>query len=236
LDVETIPNVIEVQPLRDCEGVFADRKDAGYTLAGMLASYRGSDAVVLAIPAGGVPVAAVIAHELHLPLDVAVVSKITLPWSTEAGFGAVAFDGSVQLNRILIDKLSLSEENIREGVERTRHKVMKRVRRFRGNRTFTVVARTPAIVVDDGLASGFTMLAAVGALRAAGLQRIVVAVPTGQTDTVRRIAATVDALYCANVRGQRQFAVADAYLAWSDVEEETALRLIQREQAEAAAT
>lgn len=232
------PNFIEIQPLRDRERVFADRAHAGRTLAGMLAGYRGSNAIVFAIPAGGLPVAAVIAHELMLPLDVAVVSKITLPWNTEAGFGAVAFDGSVRLNQALIDQLSLGEEDIREGVDRTRHKVMKRLRRFRGDRPFPASARSPAILVDDGLASGYTMLAAIEALRKSGAQQIVVAVPTGQIDAVRRIAGQVDALYCPNVRERRQFAVADAYLSWSDVEEDTALRLLQREQeqTQAAAT
>jgi predicted phosphoribosyltransferase len=222
-------NVIEIQPLHDRERVFADRAHAGRTLAGMLAVYRGSNAIVFAIPAGGLPVAAVIARELMLPLDVAVVSKITLPWNTEAGFGAVAFDGGVRLNQLLIDKLSLSEEDIREGIDRTRHKVMKRLRRFRDDRPFPDNARSPAILVDDGLASGYTMLAAIEALRKSGVQHIVVAVPTGQIDTVRHIAGQVDALYCPNVRERRQFAVADAYLSWSDVEEDTALRLMQRE-------
>lgn len=232
----TAANLIEIQSLHDRERVFADRAHAGRLLAGILASYRGSNALVLAIPAGGVPVAAVIARELQLPLDVAVVSKITLPWNTEAGFGAVAFDGSVCLNQLLIDKLSLGKEDIREGIERTRHKVMRRVQRFRGNRPFPVSASTPVIVVDDGLASGYTMLAAIEALRNAGAQQIVVAVPTGQIDTVRRIAGEVDALYCANVRERHQYAVADAYLSWSDVEEDTALRLLQREREQTAVT
>ena len=194
----------------------------------MLANYRGSNALVLAIPAGGVPVATVVARELMLPLDVSVGSKITLPWNTEAGFGAVAFDGSVRLNQILINKFSLGEEDIREGIDRTRHKVMKRVRRFRGNRPSSISALTPTIMVDDGLASGFTMLAAIEALRKAGALQIVVAVPTDQIDAIRRIASEVHALHCANVRERRQFGVADAYLSWSDVEEDTALRFLRR--------
>jgi predicted phosphoribosyltransferase len=272
LGVETAPNLVEIQPLHDRMRVFADRAHAGRLLAGMLASYRNSNAVVLAIPAGGVPVAAVIARELMLPpesanapslargprlhpvVDVAVVSKITLPWNSEAGFGAVAFDGSACLNQLLIDKLSLGEaanrpslacsprlapigeEDIREGIDRTRHKVMRRVQRFRGNRPFPVSASTPVIVVDDGLASGYTILAAIEALRKAGARLIVVAVPTGQVDSVRRIAGEVDALYCANVRERRQFAAADAYLSWSDVEEDTAPGMLQREPKQTAAT
>jgi predicted phosphoribosyltransferase len=229
------PNPVEIQPLHNRERVFADRAHAGRVLAGLLAGYRGTKAVVLAIPAGGVPVAAVIARELGLPLDVAVVSKITLPWNTEAGYGAVAFDGSVRFNQALIDNLSLGEDDIRTGVERTRNKVMKRVHRFRGERPFKFDAQTPVIVVDDGLASGFTMLAAIEALRTAGARHMVVAVPTAAYDSARRIAAEVNTLYCPNIREQRQFAVADAYISWSDVEEDVALRLLHKEQTRVAA-
>jgi predicted phosphoribosyltransferase len=230
------PIPVEILPLHNRERVFADRAHAGHVLAGLLSGYRGTQAIVLAIPAGGVPVAAVIARELSLPLDVAVVSKITLPWNTEAGFGAVAFDGSVHLNQALIDKLSLGEEDIRTGIERTRNKVMKRVHRFRGDRPFKFDTQTPAIVVDDGLASGFTMLAAIEALRTAGAQQMVVAVPTAAYDSAQRIAANVNTLYCPNVREQRQFAVADAYISWSDVEEDVALRMLHKEQTRFAAT
>src|ERR1035437_450334 len=90
--------VHEISSLRDHAPVFRDRAHAGEVLAGMLDAYRGGSALVLAIPSGGVPVAAEIAHRLGLALDVAVVSKILLPWTTEAGFGAVAFNGSVWIN------------------------------------------------------------------------------------------------------------------------------------------
>jgi predicted phosphoribosyltransferase len=220
------PQVIEVPPLRDRVGVFADRTDAGRVLARMLAGFRDSNAIVLAIPAGGVPVAAEIARELALPLDVAVVSKITLPWNTEAGYGAVAFDGSVLLNREMLGRLELSQEVVRDGIDRTRRKVAGRVRQLRGDRPFPGNDRSPAILVDDGLASGFTMLCTVAALRNAGVRQIVVAVPTGHGTTAERIAAEVEALYCANLREGGSFAVADAYRVWTDVADDEALALL----------
>jgi len=90
--------VLELPALHNRLCVFHDRTLAGEVLADMLSTYRGSNALVFGIPAGGVPVAAVIARALALPLDVAVVSKLTLPWNTEAGYGALAFDGTLRLN------------------------------------------------------------------------------------------------------------------------------------------
>jgi putative phosphoribosyl transferase len=157
-----------------------------------------------------------------------VVSKITLPWNTEAGYGAVAFDGTMRLNEGLLPRLGLLEEQIQQGIEQTTQKVLRRVKRFRGDRPFPDLAECWAILVDDGLASGFTMLVAVGALRNAGARHLCVAVPTGHGSALPRMAQEVEALYCANIRGDFSFAVADAYEAWSDVAEEEAIALYKR--------
>jgi predicted phosphoribosyltransferase len=213
-------NVMEIVELRDRLHVFRDRTHAGSILAGMLDSYRGTDALVLAIPAGGVPVASVIAGDLCLSLDVLVVSKITLPWNTEAGYGAVAFDGTVLLNEKLVPRLGLSQQEIQEGIERTSHKVARRVTRLRREKAFPDFSQRPAILVDDGLASGFTLLAGVKALRKAKAGRIMVAVPTGHWESVQMLAPRVDEVYCANIRRGWSFAVADTYQRWSDVSDE----------------
>ncbi len=102
--------VIELPELRDKILVFRDRTQAGQVLAKMLQAFRQTDTLVMAIPSGGLPVAVVIAKELDLPLDVAVVSKITLPWDTEAGYGAVAFDGTMGFNEDLLSHLRLTEK------------------------------------------------------------------------------------------------------------------------------
>jgi predicted phosphoribosyltransferase len=208
--------------LRDRICVFRNRTHAGEVVAGMLDELRGSDAIVLAVPAGGLPVAAAIAGELELPLDVAVVSKITLPWNTEVGYGAVAFDGTIRMNDALVADLGLRPDVVRRGIEATRAKVARRVAEFRGARAALDFSGRSAVVVDDGLASGFTMAAAVEAVRGCGARRIEVAVPTGSLRSVERLAPEVDDLHCANVRGGLRFAVADAYEAWRDVDEETA--------------
>ena len=225
---KTPHNIIERPELHERSHVFRDRAHAGEILAEMLDAYRRSDAVVMAIPAGGVPVGAVIAHKLNIPLEVAVVSKITLPWNTEAGYGAVAFDKTVRLNEDLIIRLGLTDEQIQEGIDQTAQKVLRRVKSFRGDRPFPDLSQHLAILVDDGLASGFTMLVAIEALRKAGTRTICVAVPTGHWQALERTAREVEVVYCANIRSGFSFAVADAYEAWTDVAEEEAAAIYKR--------
>lgn len=216
-----LPNhVYERFDLRNRIRVFRDRVQAGEILADMLRDYQNSNALMLGIPAGGVPVAAVIAKRLHLPLDVAVVSKITLPWNTEAGYGAVAFDGTVCLNEPLLSRLGLNEQEVQQGIAKTQAKVMRRLEQLRGSRSFPVLPGRLVILVDDGLASGFTLRAACEALSKGAVHRLIIAVPTGHWESVQAIAAEVEALYCPNIRQGWSFAVADAYEYWSDVGEE----------------
>ncbi|MGE5240059.1 MAG: phosphoribosyltransferase [Bacteroidota bacterium] len=224
---DTAGRVTDLPELRNRGQVFRDRAHAGAVLAGMLDPLRGTKTRILAIPAGGVPVAAEVARRLDLPLDLAVVSKITLPWNTESGYGAVAFDGTVRLNQELIAALGLRPEVIDQGIARTREKVARRVRELRGADVMPDLRHRAAVLIDDGLASGFTMLTAIEALRNLAPDKIVVAVPTGHYDSVTRVAATVDSLYCPNIREGYSFAVADAYEQWSDVEETTVAGIMQ---------
>jgi predicted phosphoribosyltransferase len=224
-------NVIELPALRDRAPVFRDREHAGEIMAGMLTRYTGARAILFAVPSGGVPVAAVMAERLRVRLEAAVVSKITLPWNTESGYGAVAFDGSILLNRGMLSRIGLSEEQIGQGQRETLKKVERRLREFRGDRPLPDLDATTAILVDDGLASGFTMLAAIGALRAIGGRDVVVAVPTASATAVDLVAPAVETLYCANFRGGASFAVASAYQTWEDVEEQDAVELFRRHSA-----
>jgi len=219
-------NVVDLPDLRDQVGVFRNRDHAGEILAGMLEVYSDSAAIVMAVPAGGVPVAKVLAEQLNLAMDIAVVSKITLPWNTEVGYGAVAFDGSVRLNKDLVARLGLTDEEIQQGISKTSAKVAHRVKNLRGEQALPDLSTSQIILVDDGLASGFTMHVAVEALQNAGTKSITVAVPTGHQRSVGRIAGEVDTFYCANIRGGYHFAVAEAYERWSDVDEEELASLL----------
>lgn len=213
------------QPLRGRTHVFRDRAHAGEILAEMVSK---SDALVAAIPAGGVPVAVSLCERLNLPLEVLVVSKITLPWNTEAGYGAVAFDGSVRLNEALVDRVGLSRREIDDGIAKTREKVAARSARLRGDRPWPTLAGRHVLVVDDGLASGFTMRVAVEALAQLGADRLSVVVPTAHERAARALVPDLDALYCANLRGGSSFAVADAYENWYDVRDEEVISLLEK--------
>lgn len=216
----------DLKELRERSEVFRDRRHAGEVLAGMLERAGEGDGIVFALPAGGVPVAVPVAETLGCPLDVAVVSKVLLPWDTEAGYGAVAFDGTVRINNGLVRRLGLSRRTVEEGVAETRRKVERRMRLFRGDRPFPDLKGRRVIVVDDGLASGFTMLVALEAMRGRKAGRLVVAVPTGHRGAVDRVCREADDLYCANVRTGIPFAVAAAYRSWRDVTEDEVLELL----------
>jgi len=217
----------DLPSLRDRAPVFRDRAHAGVTLASMLEpAFRGADAIVLAIPAGGVPVAAEIARRLGLPLDLAVVSKILLPWTTESGFGAVAFDGTEWINAADVRRFGLSKDDVERSTAAARDKVTRRVKRLRGARPMPDLRGRPVIVVDDGIAAGSTLRTAIAALRKLEAQRVIVAVPTGHDRSVELVAGLADEVYCANVRGGGRFAVAEAYEEWHDVGEEEVARSI----------
>ncbi len=218
--------VFQLPELRDRRGVFRDRAHAGRVLASMLAEWSGSEALVLAIPAGGVPVGRALADALDLPLDLCVVSKILFPWTTEAGFGAVAFDGSVWYNRAYIEHYHLSPRQVEQATEAARRKVERRLRRFRGDRPMPRVAGRPVFLVDDGLASGATLRAGIRALRRLGADELRVAVPTAPPLGALELAQEVEALYCPNVRGGATFAVADAYREWRDLTDDEVAGLL----------
>jgi predicted phosphoribosyltransferase len=220
------PKIFELPQLHNRERVFRDRSAAGKVLAQMLKEYQESNAMVMAIPAGGVAVAAILAGELALPLDVAVISKITPSWNSEVGYGAVAFDGTVRLNEDYLARFNLDQEEIQKGIQKTKQKVARRVRMFRGEHPLPDLNR-PILLVDDGLASGFTLRVAIEALRKAGSQQIILAVPTAHEESIQRVIGEVEAIYCPNIRGGRSYAVADAYEHWRDMDEEEVVQILK---------
>ncbi|MEM4699645.1 MAG: phosphoribosyltransferase family protein [Candidatus Nezhaarchaeales archaeon] len=219
--------LIEDPSLRGRVWVFRDRRDAGARLAERLRGLVGPGALVLAIPAGGVPVAAEVAERLGLELDLAVVRKALYPWTTEAGFGAVAWDGRVLINREAVEAAGLREEVVRAKLEEAARSVERRLARLREGRGRLELSGREVVLIDDGLATGYTMLAAVEAARAAGAARLVVAVPTASTSAVDLILPRVDLLVALNVRGGPLYAVADAYVEWRDLSDEEVLEVLR---------
>jgi len=223
-----LPGVHDLSGLRFRVGVFRDRRHAGEVLASMLDGELPRDAVVLAIPAGGVPVALEIATRLSLPLEAMVASKITLPWSSEAGFGAVAFDDTLHVNRAHVAYFGLDAASVESATDAAQRQVRRRLRQIYGSRGFPMIKERSVVLVDDGIASGATMHVAVAALRNQCVRAIIVAAPTAHDRTAAGLAAQVDDLYCANLRAGARFAVADAYQHWTDVPEEHAIELLRK--------
>jgi putative phosphoribosyl transferase len=220
-------NLVEDPTLRDSIHVFFDRTSAGQRLAAHLEAYRGGAAHLFAIPAGGVPVAAEIARALALPLDLIIVRKIQFPWTTEAGFGALDPAGQAILNEDLLRRMPLSPEEIEAQINKTAGVIRQREERLRGGKPYARLNGQTALVVDDGLASGYTMRAALRFLKAQGAGRLICAVPTGSERTVWELLPMVDELCCLNVRGGFSFAVADAYENWYDLTAAEVLEILK---------
>jgi putative phosphoribosyl transferase len=176
---------------------FHDRIDAGRRLARELSGYAGRDDVlVLGLPRGGVPVAAQVARALGAPLDAFLVRKLGVPGQEEFAMGAIASGGIEVRNVDVIRSLSISEEAISRAVERESRELERREAAFRDGRDFPPMHGKVVILVDDGLATGATMRAAVRAVRARGPARVVVAVPVGAPETCALLRAEADEVIC----------------------------------------
>jgi len=204
-----------------------DRPEAGSVLAEKLLPYRQAQPVILAIPNGGVAVAVPIAKELACPLHLMVVRKLQIPDNPEAGFGAVASDGTLLLNEPLVRRLDLSEKIIERQKQRALTTIKARLVRYGQAADFPQLKGMTAILVDDGLASGFTMEAAVIVVKRHGPKAVIVAVPTSSISAYRRISPLVDQLLCPDVSRLPIFAVANAYREWRDLEDEEIEHLLK---------
>jgi predicted phosphoribosyltransferase len=177
---------------------FRDRREAGRLLATKLAAYANRpDVIVLALPRGGVPVAYEVARGLGAPLDIFLVRKLGVPGYQELAMGAIATGGVRVLNDQLVGGLRIPDYIVDEVAASEQQELARRERLYRGDRPTPDVRGRTVILVDDGLATGATMLAAVKALRQQQPARIVVAVPTASPETCEQLRAEVDEVICA---------------------------------------
>jgi putative phosphoribosyl transferase len=178
--------------------IFRNRTDAGRQLASKLAKYAGrADVVVLALPRGGVPVAFEVARELKAPLDIFLVRKLGVPAQKELAMGAIASGGVLVRNEDVVRYLSISDEVIDSVAASEQRELERRERAYRDAQPPLEVKGRIVILVDDGLATGSTMRAAVAALRQQEPKRIVVAVPVAAPETCAELRAEVDEVVCA---------------------------------------
>jgi len=176
---------------------FKNRIEAGKKLAKELENYKDEiHAIVLGLPRGGVPVAYEVAESLHLPLDVFLVRKLGVPGQPELAMGAIASGGVRVLNDRVIRRAGISEGQIEKTVQKEKEKLQKREEAYRGSRREIKIKGKTVLLIDDGLATGASMRAAISALRDLNPKKIVVAVPTAPPDTCQEIKSEVDQVVC----------------------------------------
>lgn len=204
--------------------MFEDRTDAGKALGTALAEYQIDDPIVLAIPRGGVEVAYHVARELGAELSLVIVRKLPLPANPEAGFGAVAEDGSVYLDQRAA--YGLTQETIQRIIQQQRKEVSRRIEVLRRNEPLPDLAGRSVVLVDDGIAMGSTIRAAIELCKHQDAGRIVVAVPVTGERTAREIGALVDGMV---VLEKPPFfrAVAQVYRNWYDVSDSEVLSILE---------
>ena len=184
-----------------------------------------------AIPNGGVPVAEGLCSKFNIGYDLLIVRKIKIPFNTEAGFGSVTTDGTVLINQELLSHLNLSEKEVNNAIELTKSEIKERLKFYNKESNLEELYRKfihnkCIFMLDDGLASGFTMLAAIKMVKKYSPEKIYIAVPTSPLNSIRRVKPYIDDVFCPNVRNVWHFAVADAYKYWYDVPESEVLEII----------
>lgn len=207
--------------------IFKDRREAGFKLSQKLAKYK-REAFVLAIPNGGVEVGAEIASSLGAQFDVMIVRKIQLPWDTESGFGACSSSGCFILNQQMIADLGLTFKEVENQKKKTIDKIEDREEKYRGKKHFPIMRNKIVILVDDGLATGYTMIAACRDLRKKNPKKIIVAVPCASAEAVARLHAEADEIVSLNVKDTYPFAVAEFYKNWYDISDEEVLNILKK--------
>ncbi len=171
---------------------FRDRTDAGRQLAGQLIGYKHRDVVVVALPRGGVPVAVPVAHALGAPLDVLVVRKLGAPRQPELGVGAIGEDEVMVVNEPLRRRLGITDDELDRVAARERVELDRRVVTYRRGRARLPLRGRIVIIVDDGVATGYTVRAAAEIVRLEGASRVVIAVPVGAPDALAALADVAD--------------------------------------------
>jgi len=209
------------------EIVFENRFDAGRKLAEKLTAYKGRSAIVLAIPNGGVPVALQVALAINADLDLVIARKLPVPLRPEGGFGAVVDDGTVMLNQDIYRGLNLSEQQLNYQVSQVRAAIKQRSLLYRSTRPLSVIKDKTVIVIDDGLASGYTMMAAVESVRRRGPREVVVAVPAASAVAVKMLEKVADRVVTVATSYAPKFYISDYYRYWHSLSDDEGLKCLK---------
>lgn len=207
--------------------MFKNREEAGKILANRLSGYKGlGNAIVLGLPRGGVVVAYEVARLLKLPLDIVVPRKIGAPGNKELAIGAITPDGSVILDKDLCSMFRVEKTYIDQETEKERTEAIRRLKLYRKNRPELDLNKKVVILVDDGIATGATIRAAIKSVRASGVEKVIVAVPVAPTELVDPLAGEVDDIVCLDTP-QNFFAVGAYYKEFGQVEDGEVIAIME---------
>jgi predicted phosphoribosyltransferase len=210
---------------------FVNRHDAGVRLAEFLNRGPEPNSSVLALPRGGVPVGEPLAEKLQATLDVVLVRKLPVPSSPGQGFGAVAIDGSLTLNERLVEYFGISSAQIDAIAEQVRTEVSRRAKEYRGSELPPTVSGVDVFMVDDGLATGYSMIAAANMIRKLNPRSLVLAVPVSPAHSLFAAEPYFDEIYCLIVQESPPFAVASFYQDFHDLSDEEVRETLRRSNA-----
>ena len=208
--------------------VFENRHDAGRQLAAKLGEYRDRPVVVLAIPNSGVPVALEVADALRAELDLVICRKVPLLLSPEGSLGAAADDGTVILNEGAVRRLGLSRQKLEDEINKVRTEIKQRSLLYKGDRPIIRVSGKTVIIIDDGLASGFTMMTAVESVRHRQPREVIVAVPVASAIAVKQLERVADRVITCVTGFMPKFYVSDFYRYWHDLSDDDILRYLNQ--------
>jgi len=199
------------------EPLFENRYDAGRKLAEKLRSYIDKNVIVLGIPNGGAAVALSVALGINAEFDLIISRKIPLPLSPEGGFGSVTDDGTMILNEDIVKSAGLTRQQINYQVSQVRTDIRKRSLLYHGDKRPLAIGGRTVIIVDDGLASGYTMRAAIASIRTRKPHKIVAAVPVAPESIVTEISAIADSVVTCAAGAEKVFYLSDYYRYWHDI-------------------
>lgn len=208
---------------------FSDRQQAGILLAKYLSDYLNlSNVIVLALPRGGVPVAYEIAQALCAPLDIVIVRKLGVPGAEELAMGAIASGDTVIFNNSVLSQLDITKASIDAVLHKEQKELVRRERKYRRNRALPVMKDKTIILVDDGIATGATMQAAIASLRKHKPASIIIAVPVAAPETCDEMAKLVDRVICP-LQPQDFYAVGLWYENFSQVSDKAVVKLLENQ-------
>ncbi len=209
--------------------LFQDRKEAGRKLTDKLAKYTDEkEIIVLALPRGGVAIGAEIAKKIGASLDVIITRKIHFPGEPEFAIGAIAENGKVALDDQIVKRYNIAQSYLDEEICRQKAEIERRLIAYRGGEKLTFIKDKTVILVDDGVATGFTIIAAINALKDEGVKKLIVAVPVSPQDTFLKLKGLVDEIICLETP-EDFLAIGDFYYDFDQLTDEEVMQLIQND-------